>query len=308
MLCRADARAIPLADGSVQCCVTSPPYYGLRDYGVRGQIGMEPTPEDYVASLVACFREVRRVLRDDGTLWLNLGDSYYTGPKGDDATRIVDRTSKQAGHSAATFNGSANRRRIDGRKPKDLIGVPWRVAFALQADGWWLRSDIVWNKPNPMPESVRDRPTRAHEYLFLLARSERYYYDADAIAEPSVGEAPVSRMRLHDGLKSAQLQSLSASSLGTPANRFRNRRTVWTVATSPYSGVHFAPFPEKLVEPCILAGCPRGGIMLDPFGGTGTAVRVANRLGRRGVGLDLSARYLGDLARARTNAVQMDLP
>jgi len=266
LLVRSDARSIPLADKSVHCCVTSPPYWGLRDYGTAEQLGLEDTPEAYVANMVEVFREVRRVLRDDGSLWLNLGDSYASSPA-------------SGGEQSATMTGGEHKRtprtrytRPPGLKPKDLVGIPWRVAFALQADGWYLRSDIIWHKPNPMPESVRDRPTKAHEYLFLLTKSKRYYYDADAI---------------------------------NPAGR--NKRSVWTVATAPYAGAHFAVFPPKLIEPCILAGCPEGGTVLDPFAGSGTTGRVAIANRRRAVLCDVNAEYLSKQATKRTSNVQIGL-
>ncbi len=257
--CREVLKTLP--DGSVQCCVTSPPYWGLRDYGVEAQIGLERTPEAYVAALVEVFREVRRVLSDDGVVWLNLGDSYATGGGsvrhapggGDQGERFV---------RAGMIGTQPNRMKLDGFKPKDLIGIPWRVAFALQADGWWLRSDVIWSKPNPMPESVTDRPTKAHEYVFLLAKSERYYYDAQAIAEPSTHAAT------------------------------RNRRTVWRVPTQPYPGSHFAVMPEALAEPCILAGSRPGDTVLDPFNGAGTTGVVAAKHGRHYIGIDANADYL----------------
>jgi site-specific DNA-methyltransferase (adenine-specific) len=237
-----------LPDASVHCCVTSPPYWGLRDYGHDGQIGLEATPEAYVARMVEVFREVRRVLREDGTCWVNLGDSYATG-----AGKVGDRPG--GGSQGDNWRGaktSPNRMAIQGLKPKDLVGIPWRVAFALQADGWWLRQDIIWAKPNPMPESVRDRCTKAHEYVFLLTKSERYFYDAEAVSEAAICD----RMRgpaLHPDTVSTNGNSgLSRRSFtGT-----RNRRSVWTVTTKPYSGAHFAVMPPDLVEPCILAGCP----------------------------------------------------
>jgi DNA modification methylase len=288
MLIRGDARALPVRDGCVSCVVTSPPYWGLRDYGVRGQLGLESTPEAYVAALVAVFREVRRVLRDDGTAWVNLGDSY--------ATNRNDHDWLKSGASAKRgWHGG------DDLKPKDLCGIPWRVAFALQADGWYLRSDIIWSKPNPMPESVTDRPTKAHEYLFLLAKSARYYYDADAIAEASIygGEQL--------GIVRGQKRRADAMGVLPTGNErpgadadiahTRNKRSVWHIATQPYAGAHFATMPEPLIAPCILAGCPLGGLVLDPFCGTGTVGAVASRLGRRWVGVDLT--YQG-LARTRT--------
>jgi len=260
--CIAGLRTLP--DASVHCCVTSPPYWGLRDYGHDGQIGLEKTPDAYVARMVEVFREVRRVLRDDGTLWLNLGDSY-------------------AG-STMTAN----------LKQKDLVGVPWRVAFALQADGWWLRQDIIWHKPNPMPESVRDRCTKAHEYVFLLTKSERYFYDAEAVSEESVG-----RERFGNWIKGQPCPDRQDNHRQdmTPTTT-RNRRSVWTVTTKPYSGAHFAVMPPDLVEPCIRAGCPEGGTVLDPFAGSGTTLAVAAELGRNAIGCELNPDYI-ELAERR---------
>ena len=258
--CRETLKSLP--DGSVQCCVTSPPYYGLRDYGHDGQLGLEPTPDEYVANLVAVFREVRRVLRDDGTVWLNLGDSYggaAGNTRGDGAGGGKERGEKM-------FRSAIGRDK--GGRPKDLLGIPWRVAFALQADGWWLRSDIVWAKPNPMPESVTDRPTKAHEYVFLLSKSQTYYYDADAIAE---GIADSTR-RIHSN---PNVQPRAAALGGWKSDRgghsgltngpshigdgTRNARTVWTITTQPYKENHFAVFPEELARRCIVAGTSQKG-------------------------------------------------
>ena len=280
--CRTRLRELP--EQSVQTCVTSPPYFGLRDYGHADQIGLEQTPDAFVADLVDVFREVKRVLRDDGTLWLNLGDSYAANR----SYQVTDSKHVDVGNNGAM-------RVPDGLKPKDLIGIPWRVAFALQADGWYLRSDIIWHKPNPMPESVTDRPTKSHEYLFLLAKSERYYYDAAAIAEPisenstpqirpaSTPSGAVSRLRNDEG-------RLGGGSVGC-ADGTRNRRSVWTVPTSPYKGAHFATFPPALIEPCILAGASRDGTVLDPFGGAGTTGLVADRLGRNAILCELNPAY-----------------
>ena len=276
---------------SIDCCVTSPPYYGLRDYGHEGQIGLEETPDAYVAKLVAVFREVRRVLRDDGTLWLNLGDSYASDTKGSGST-----SAKQLRNAGSRFEP---RRFKHGLKPKDLIGIPWRVAFALQADGWWLRQDIIWHKPNPMPESVRDRCTKAHEYIFLLSKSERYHYDADAIAEESCKRELFGNKRSKGDC--GQRGDNGRRDMTRTENR--NKRSVWTVATKPYSGAHFATFPPKLIEPCILAGCPAGGTVLDPFGGSRTTAAVANEHGRNAVLCELNPEY-AELARKRSGGVQ----
>ncbi|MDO9131704.1 site-specific DNA-methyltransferase [Hydrogenophaga sp.] len=270
-----------LADCSVQTCVTSPPYFGLRDYGVDGQIGLEPTPDEFVAALVAVFREVRRVLRDDGTLWLNIGDSYAgSGGAGSQyQPGGIAKTGTNAPSTwAAEYKTKPVTQRIHGFKSKDLIGVPWMLAFALRADGWFLRQDIIWNKPHPMPESVKDRCTKAHEYVFLLSKSPKYFYDHDAVKERSV-----------DG------------------STKRNRRSVWTVATRPYKGAHFATFPPDLIEPCILAGCPEGGVVLDPFLGSGTTAAVALKHGRKAIGLELNPDYV-ELAIERIQKSSLPIP
>jgi DNA modification methylase len=241
-----------LPDESVHCVVTSPPYFGLRDYGVAGQIGLEPTPAEFVAVMVEVFREVRRVLRKDGTLWLNLGDSYARqgGTQGGGNRELLHLEGKQRRMGAL----------VSGLKEKDLIGIPWRVAFALQADGWYLRQDIIWSKPNPMPESVTDRCTKAHEYLFLLSKSARYHYDAEAIKEPAVADHPSGNGYKRDARKT--YQNGDGSPRGNDeqwkgVDGTRNRRSVWTVTTKPFKEAHFATFPPDLIEPCIKAGCPR---------------------------------------------------
>jgi DNA modification methylase len=355
---------LPTLDaGSVNCCVTSPPYWGLRDYGtatweggdaecdhrqdaggtrnkgrdraasggtfhdsptvepalgvpyrdvcgkcgarrIDSQLGLEPTPEEYVAKIVAVFREVRRVLRDDGTLWLNLGDSYAAQRSGS----VMPAETLAGGQNGWMPDGTrTNRDRHDGYSPsrnaaaiglkhKDLVGIPWRVAFAIQADGWYLRSEIIWAKRNCMPESVTDRPTKSHETLFLLAKSPTYFYDADAIREP---HAEVSLARVKKPFHTSQ--DVEGRAVNTTTGdgdmaRFchengRNKRTVWTIATQPYPEAHFATYPEKLVEPCVLAGCPVGGTVLDPFTGSGTTGAVACRLGRNFVGIELNHEY-----------------
>jgi len=259
----------------VQTIVTSPPYWGLRDYGVEGQLGLETTPEEYTARMVEIFREARRVLRADGTLWLNLGDSY--GAIGGDT------------HSG--FN-----MRYTGLRPKNLIGIPWRVAFALQADGWYLRSDIIWSKPNPMPESVTDRPTKAHEYIFLMSKSEKYYYDQEAVKEDSKTDPNSKASMMFGSTKGKNNTSEKAHSNNVgkkwEINTKRNRRTIWEVATQPFKAAHFAVFPPKLIEPCVLAGAPEDGIVLDPFNGSGTTGRVCKRLKRQYIGIDINAEYL----------------
>ncbi len=388
---------------SVQTCVTSPPYWGLRSYGVEpdvwggaddcdhewgneiavnatnhtdkrrwnhtrngrdeeqptakrvawlrtvvpqgqfcqscgawfGCLGLEPTPQLYVANVVAIFEEVRRVLRDDGTLWLNLGDSYATGAGkacspggGKQGEQFQGPTGYLGAHdlSQKQSNGATlptfqpNRMPIPGLKPKDLVGIPWRVAFALQEAGWYLRSDIIWSKPNPMPESVTDRPTKAHEYLFLLSKSQRYYYDQDAILEPvsdathahvqnQIGSARANGGAKTNGNMKAVGRKLAPAGEGIKNNESmdaalaimpesRNKRTVWTVPTKSYKGAHFATFPPKLIEPCILAGAPEGGIVLDPFAGSGTTLAVAILHGRQALGIELNPAYI-DLANER---------
>lgn len=291
---------------SVHTCVTSPPYYKLRDYGAAGQIGMEATPEEYIQNLVQLFREVRRVLRPDGTLWVNIGDSYATssGPQPPTNTR--------------NSQGHTKKHVPDGYKQKDLIGIPWLLAFALRADGWYLRQDIIWNKTNPMPESVRDRCTKSHEYIFLLSKSGKYYFDAEAISEPIAGSSTkrylqnIEKQRGSDrqpgktnGAMKAALPRFGGGKYGDngreenrtksgkpyiPTLR-RNKRSVWSISTAGFRGAHFATFPERLVEPCILAGCPEGGTVLDPFTGSGTTGAVAKRLGRNFVGMEINPEY-----------------
>jgi DNA modification methylase len=284
-----------LPDESAHCVVTSPPYWGLRDYGVDGQLGLESTPEEYVATMTAVFEECRRVLRSDGTLWLNMGDGYSASPGQRKTTDIVG--AKQLTNAGSNSVGS---RSVSSLKPKDLIGMPWRLAFALQAAGWYLRSDIIWAKPNPMPESVTDRPTKAHEYLFLLAKSQRYYYDAEAIREPQ-SEMTLERLKgyksgTYDGWAYGKAKDERGVAPSPGAHRIeengRNRRSVWTVPTAPYPKAHFATFPPKLIESCILAGCPEGGVVLDPFLGSGTTAQVAKYNGRRCIGIELNEEYV----------------
>lgn len=304
--CLETLRRMP--DGLVQTCVTSPPYFGLRDYGHAGQIGLEPTPDEFVAKLVTVFREVRRVLRDDGTLWLNIGDSYASNPASGGA-----QSGKMTGGEHKRTPGERKYQRPDGCKPKDLIGIPWMLAFALRADGWYLRQDIIWHKPNPMPESVRDRCTKAHEYIFLLSKSPRYYFDNDAIREPWEGEAAKA---VAMGSKEVGQRGINASArrglADNQTTQFKkqghsgyfgadgkcllnplgaNKRSVWKVATRAYKGAHFATYPEELVEPMVLAGCPPGGIVLDQFFGSGTTGAVAQRLGRQWIGCELNTAY-----------------
>lgn len=315
MIINADARSIPLADKSVHCCVTSPPYWGLRDYGHSGQIGLEQTPDEYVSQMVAVFREVWRVLQDDGTLWLNLGDSYAANRGGTTppAQTVAGGVNGQGGEKERRGQKAGHNPSRDpachGLKHKDLVGIPWRVAFALQADGWYLRQDIIWHKPNPMPESVTDRCTKAHEYIFLLSKSARYFYDAEAVREEN-SETSHTGGQYRNEWKYTPVKKnmkLSGMRVGVPIPRNgRNKRSVWTVATKPYKGAHFATFPPKLIEPCILAGCPVGGTVLDPFGGSGTTGMVAAKHGRKAVLLELNPAYL-PLAQERTKGVQTTL-
>jgi DNA modification methylase len=423
-LYQSDARSLPIPDNSVDCVVTSPPYWGLRDYGLgeweggdaecshkdsnqtRGnipgtkqasnnngeggasyrslcgkcgatrvdeQLGLEPTPEEYCANMVEVFREVWRVLKPTGTLWLNLGDSYASGSSGERISGMNERTGRSSGARKQGL-GDMRRAGVDSLKPKDLVGIPWRVAFALQADGWYLRSDIIWSKPNPMPESVTDRPTKAHEYVFLLTKSPRYYYDADAIREVAQNWGIRDRTNGKYHNEGTGLQPHSGLTNSNNAESGRNKRSVWEIATQPYPEAHFATYPEKLVEPCILAGTSEKGVcarcgkpweriveasggtigqgwhdhtgdlargmrdnshgkstdgtykrehkgwqptcdctadtvpatVLDPFAGSGTTLAVAQKLGRRAVGADLSAEYL-DLATKRLSAVSLPM-
>ena len=277
-----------------QMCVTSPPYFGLRDYGHEGQIGLEKTPEQYIAAMVEVFRCVRDVLADDGTLWLNIGDSYA-------ANRSYQVPSTKGGtkHGPGQAVGGKSSVVPVGLKPKDLIGIPWLLAFALRADGWYLRQDIIWHKPNPMPESVRDRCTKAHEYIFLLSKSDRYFFDSEATKEDAVRGHAGSDFRKG---KTAIHQENRVSQAERTDDGKRNRRSVWSVATKPYAGAHFATFPEKLIEPCILAGSRRGDIVLDPFMGSGTTAAVALQHGRQYLGCELNAEY-GALQAERINEV-----
>lgn len=361
-----------LPDRSVNCCVTSPPYYGLRDYGVDGQIGLEETPEMYVQKLVDVFREVKRVLRDNGTLWLNLGDSYcgYKGKHyGDTSGNLIANTPVSEGASISFGTPQSS-----GLKNKDLMGIPWMVAFALRADGWYLRQDIIWNKPNPMPESVRDRCTKAHEYIFLLSKSPRYYYDADSIKTPIKdssfarlcqdidgqtgsdrvpgktngnmkacgngwngssfdtgktgemkhtrgGKSPVKFdgnkadgcvTRIHSGKEwSPSMGGGGTNFIGHSGNYDKNgyplyrgmanKRSVWTVTTKPFKEAHFATFPEDLIVNCIKAGCPKGGLVLDPFMGAGTTALVSRKLSRHYIGFEINPKY-AKIAEARISA------
>lgn len=318
--CRDLLRQLAATGTKVQMCVTSPPYFGLRDYGHDGQIGLEETPEQYIAKLVEVFRGVREVLADDGTLWVNIGDSYATGTKADrqqSPNPGVGANRPEAQNSVARIGTPS------GCKTKDLIGIPWMLAFALRADGWYLRQDIIWHKPNPMPESVTDRCTKAHEYVFLLSKGPRYYYDAEAVKEP-LAEASIKRGAVKiGGTKGDNYEPLPGDpnfrngahqwgrELDFSAGGKRNKRTVWTIPTRGYKGAHFAVFPEALVEPCILAGSREGDIVLDPFMGSGTTASVAVKHGRRFIGCELNPGYkpLQDqrIAQARATVAQLGL-
>lgn len=320
--CREQLRTLP--DQSINTCVTSPPYFGLRDYGVEGQLGLEPTPDEFVAAMVSVFAEVRRVLRDDGTVWLNLGDSYAGGTKEKSVGRNDAGRNFTGGGGNIAGSGNPGKQGTvavaSGLPAKQLIGIPWRVAFALQADGWYLRQDIIWHKPNPMPESVRDRCTKAHEYIFLFSKSPRYYFDADAIKEPAkygargsefhtgktgdhqLGRASTKpRKSVKRGGFNGKTNELTGREAFRAITETRNKRSVWTVSTKPYKGAHFATFPPDLIEPCVLAGCPAGGTVLDPFFGAGTTGLVAKAHGRECIGIELNPEYAA-LARERIDA------
>lgn len=304
-----------LPDQSVHTCITSPPYFGLRDYGVDGQIGLEASPRDFVDNLVAVFREVRRVLRDDGTVWVNMGDSYAGSwgaqgrPQGNGQMSGRSVTSARQINAHPSFkSGTGVRGSEMGMKPKDLMGIPWRLAFALQDDGWYLRQDIVWAKPNPMPESVRDRCTKAHEYVFLLSKSKKYYFDQAAIAEDAVeprGPGNVSPIESLPGERPTENSNIRGSLHKIGARHTRNKRSVWTVATHSFKGAHFATFPPELIRPCVLAGAPRGGLVLDPFGGAGTTALVAMQEGRQSVICELNPEYAA-LARQRLDTAWIE--
>jgi len=331
--CRDIMRELASEGVKVQTCVTSPPYYGLRDYGHPGQLGLESTPDEYVANMVEVFRCVRDLLADDGTLWLNLGDSYASTTKGSGGAGSSTLAGTPAEGNGQRF--SVRKFNIGDAKPKDLLGIPWRVAFALQADGWYLRQDIIWHKPNPMPESVTDRCTKSHEYLFLLSKSERYYFDGRAIAQPiaTSSKERLAQPNLPNQQGSDRVPGKTNGNMKAVGPRFggnkygddareesrtksgneytggdglANRRSVWTVPTVPYSGAHFATFPPALIEPCILAGAPAGGIVLDPFFGSGTTGQVCQALGRQWIGCELNPAY-EDLQTERTRQQGLEL-
>jgi len=316
--CTSGLKEIP--EKTIQTCVTSPPYFGLRDYGVDGQLGLENTPDEYVQKMVEVFREVRRVLKDDGTLWLNLGDSYFSSTKGSGGSN-PDKSPLQGYKGKENAQGGYSIKLSPGElpiKPKDLLGIPWRVAFALQADGWYLRQDIIWHKPNPMPESVTDRCTKSHEYIFLLSKSPNYYFDNESIKE-SVTESSKKRAQygwngrqstgtIETARNGSGFQKLreTGASMSEMYGEKRNKRSVWTVATKPYKEAHFAVFPDTLITPCILAGSKEGDIVLDPFMGSGTTAEVALRLGRQYLGFEINPEYV-ELAEKRLSAHQNNL-
>ena len=285
-----------LSNESVDCVITSPPYWRLRDYGIEGQFGLEKTPEEYVAKMVEVFREVKRVLKKEGTLWLNMGDSY-TG------SGVHEEWHKNPGKSQSARRGCRQGRPVtSGLKPKDLVGMPWRLAFALQADGWWLRQDIIWSKPNSMPESVTDRCTKAHEYIFLLAKSPKYYFDNEAIKEP-LADVSIARQRRgvsnhHKNINGAPgqlphtMNEPRENDKNRQVNTIRNKRSVWIITTKPFKDAHFATFPEDLIVPMVKAGCPKRGLVLDPFIGSGTTAVVAKKLGRNYLGIELNPEYI----------------
>ena len=288
-----------MPDESVNCCITSPPYYGLRDYGVDGQIGLEETPDEYIRKLTDVFHEVKRVLKNDGTLWVNIGDTYNGAKTGN--TEIIK-------HKNVAETNEFKKKLWNGCKQKDIIGIPWMLAFSLRADGWYLRQDIIWHKPNPMPEPVKDRCVKSHEYIFLLSKSPQYFFDYEAIQEDAIckddrrnGQGRIA----YDG-KRTESDDKNAQRSFVSINEKRHKRDVWSVIPSHVKEVHFATYPEELVEPCILAGTQEGGVVLDPFFGSGTTGRVAERLGRKWIGIELNERYV-EIAKKRTNDVQLQL-
>jgi len=293
--CRETMRKWATQGIKAQTCVTSPPYYGLRDYGHEGQIGLEETPEEYIKQMVEVFRCFWDVLEDDGTLWVNIGDSY------------AGNNSRASNNGRAGFGNAREKvvnRTGEGLKTKDLIGIPWMLAFALRADGWFLRQDIIWHKPNPMPESVQDRCTKAHEYIFLLSKSQKYYYDHEAIKDP-VKDDWGTRDRAN-GKYHNEGSGLQPHSGLEKSYEMANKRSVWSVPVKPYTGAHFAVFPSELIEPCILAGAPVGGIVLDPFMGSGTTAQVAQDLGRKYLGCELNTEY-GKLQQKRLAQQSLEL-
>ena len=286
-----------LPDGCVHTCITSPPYFGLRNYnGGTEEIGCEQSPEDFVAKMVDVFREVKRILRDDGTLWLNLGDSYASNGCYINSWLQKDHNKDKKHLHTKNHDRYEDRKAFRGGeygiKAKDLIGIPWRVALALQADGWYLRQDIIWHKPNPMPESVEDRCTKAHEYIFLLSKNPRYYYDHEAVKEPARNWVTRDRSEMRDGTTDPKLKHHGLKGKEWEENPMKNKRSVWTVNAKGYKGAHFAVYPEDLIVPCVLAGCPVGGTVFDPFTGSGTTAVVALKNGRNYIGTELNPEYV----------------
>ena len=295
-----------LKDNSIDCCITSPPYWGLRDYGINGQIGLENSLKEYINELVKVFREVRRVLKPTGTLWLNLGDCYV-GTGGDRKSKVKNEIfQKQQEHNPQGGRYSRRKKLLDmNLKPKDLIGLPWRIAFKLQEDGWYLRSDIIWDKSNCMPESVKDRPTKSHEYIFLLTKEPYYYYDFEALKEPCINGDPNPPRGSKGVIGSLNKGRRENVKMNVPL-QYRNKRTVWRVATDNLRQTHFATFPPKLIKPCVIGGCPKGGIVLDPFMGSGTTGMVAIQNYRNYIGFELNPKYIEIANNCRLNFVQMN--
>jgi len=303
--CRETLKELP--DQSINTCITSPPYWGLRDYQEKEQLGLEDTPEKFVENLVNVFREVKRVLRDDGTVWLNLGDSYSSHKDCKSTPQSLSKgTSAEKAHiieKGRSVTRDTKKLKAAGLKNKDLVGIPWRVAFALQADGWYLRQDIIWHKPNPMPESVKDRCTKSHEYIFLLSKNAKYYYDNDAIKIPvknDWGTRDRTNGKYHN-----EGSGLAPHSGLEKSYETANKRSVWTITTKPYSEAHFATYPPDLIEPCVLAGCPEDGTVLDPFAGSGTTGLVAKQHNRNAVLIELNEEYI-EIAKQRINPPQTD--
>lgn len=299
MDCREGLRLLP--DNSIDCCITSPPYFGLRDYGIPNQIGMEPTPDQYIDNLTAIFAEVLRVLKPTGTLWLNMGDTYNSY-KGNARRKNQETEWAHFRHQATREAGHGLE--YKSAKPKDLIGIPWMLAFSLRNIGWYLRQDIIWSKPNPMPESVSDRCTKAHEYIFLLSKEEKYYYDAKSIREKAVSSNKAHKVHHHKMMNGSYMQKYCDYTI--TGSEYRNRRDVWTVAVQPSDGNHFATYPEELIRPCVVAGCPEDGIILDPFVGTGTTAVVAHQYNRRYIGYEINKEYF-DFACMRIKAEKRQL-
>lgn len=287
-----------IEDASVNTCVTSPPYYKLRDYGVEGQIGLEKTPEDYINKLVRVFREVRRILKEDGTLWINIGDSYNGSKKGNSRNSLAQWKSVTKNKNYEK-SGCLDYSVVSNLKPKDLMGIPWMLAFALRSDGWYLRQDIIWHKPNVIPESVKDRCTKSHEYIFLLSKSAKYFFDNERIKEPCVSNDKTLRNRNASKLNNTPGRTKMKGLIHNDY-QFRNKRDVWVVPPSQFKGAHFAVFPERLIIDCLKAGCPDGGIVIDPFFGSGTTGVVAKKIGQNFIGIELNPSFI-ELAKNRLN-------